>query len=126
MTRFNWLLLAHFENAEERSKCFEHLAGTTVSEEVTVYVAMFGPYVTSPVILRQISVEGHRDLGVWPSRTKGQGYRKFLPTVKHLAETFVRLKIPIHGVDYYGHSGGLVLGMTYQMEKVFLILNTTY
>ena len=117
---FNWLMLAHFKNPAERDGCFKHLDGTRVEPGVTVYVAMFGPYITSPVHLAMVTKDGAEYMGIMRSSVQGKGYyNKYVPKVKKLVQTFLDNKIKIHGVDFYGHSAGLLLGGYYNL-KYFL------
>lgn len=119
---FNWLMLAHFKVPKERDGCFKHLEGTRVNPGVKVYVAMFGPYTNSPSHLLEVTHEGVEYIGEMKYDKIGTGYyTKYLPRIQKIVSTLKKNGIKIHGIDYYGHSGGLLLG-DYYHERYFITI----
>lgn len=121
---FNWLMLAHFKNPKERDGCINHISGTIVQPGVTVFIGMFGPYINSPVNLYTVTSNGAEYVGIMKELKSVQGkgyYNKYVPKVQKLIKTFTDNKIKIHGVDFYGHSSGLLAGGYYNL-KYFLTI----
>jgi hypothetical protein len=120
---FNWLMLAHFKNPKERLGCYKHIEGTRVKPGVKVFVAMFGPNINSPVQLAQITSEGVEYVGVMDYGRQGTGYyTKYVPKVKKLVKTFLDNNIKIHGVDFYMHSAGILVGDGWYHKRNFLTI----
>jgi len=118
-------MLAHFKNPKERDDCIKHLARTYVEKNNMVFVAMFGPYISSPVTLATVSKDGAEYTGVMKEVTgiKGTGYyTKYVPKVKKLVEALKNNNVKIHGVLYWGHSAGPSLGDGWYHTKTFLTI----
>jgi len=108
---FNWLLIAHFTNEKERKNSEKDFSTTVVAKGVSIYVAMFGPNINSPVQMRKITSEGIFDIGILPfQHGSSNKYLHYLPTLRYLVKGLTRNNIKIGGVIYYGHSLGINLG----------------
>jgi hypothetical protein len=64
-------MLAHFKNPKERDGCFKHLDGTRVQPGVTVFIGMFGPYISSPIHLAMVTEHGARYVGIMQETARG-------------------------------------------------------
>ncbi len=89
---------------------------------MTVYVAMYGPYITSPVQLAVITDKGVQYVGEMTGvhEQGSEYYNKYVPKVQRLVQSLKRKNIKIHGFDYYGHSAGPLIGDGWYHSKNFL------
>ncbi len=109
---FHWLVIAYPTTLKEKQICLKTLDAMCLQSECIVFVYMFGPNVNSPIQMFQIDTYGIHDLGNISHPNKNEKkYKKYDLIFSDIITKFYINKIPIHGVVYYGHSSGIILGL---------------
>ena len=105
---FHWLLLAFVTDLQEKQTYLKTIKRIKVQTGVTIYAYVFGPNTNSSIQQFKIDATETKELEILHVETGTQKYNKYLKTLKNIISD---LFIKINGVIYYGHSGGIILGL---------------
>ncbi len=120
---FNWVVIAYPTTNKEKQICMKTLGKICLESDVNVFVFMFGPNVNSNIEMFQINIEGVHALGHLHSQNHNDDkYHKYDVLFD---EIIIKLKPykKIHGVVYYGHSSGIILGL-WKGQKILTTVTT--
>jgi hypothetical protein len=109
--RVNWLIIAHFANAEERRAGIAHLTDLQVKADpgLGIYVAVFGPTKKSQNVLCRWSGTGI-EMKILHEFSADGVAKDFTAQLKDMAAWLKRNRMSMYGLLYYGHGGAIRLG----------------
>lgn len=133
---FNWLVIAYPTTIKEKNACLRTLGKICLQPKCVVFVFMFGPNLNSTIQMFQIDINGIQILDFSSlTITKHNKYKKYHNVFADIVARFTTNSVQIHGVVYYGHSSGIILGLwkgqrilttvTKFVEKILIPLQPT-
>ncbi len=109
---FHWLIIAYPTNIKEKKICLTTLDKINLQPGCICFVFIFGPNVNSSIQILKIDMNGIHELGNFAINTRHQNkYKKYDTIFSDIITKFKKDNVQIHGVLYYGHSSGIILGL---------------